>query len=304
MSLTQIESACLEMFRTQPEFVVPDSLPETEAWTMFGIGVALEAGKLVRSIRSAPLVGAVEFKDDGSPVSKTEAEIEAMCRCRLQSFCNDAAMIGEETGGTLPADGFAVAIDPIDGTWSLLNRSSTCAVSLAMYRDAIPFCGIVLNPATGELAYGCSGHRTRLIQVSALGEADAACDLPLDGGGEGTILVNLHPNRDAADVAKNLFQAWKSGELSMLRMAGGSPAWALLEAAKGSSTYVNLWSRKPADAFDLAAGILLVQGAGGQVTDLSGQPIGTVGHAGPFIAAIDPKARSAIAAIIASSPAL
>ena len=59
---------------------------------MFGIGVALEAGKLVRSIRSGSLVGAVEFKDDGSPVSKTEAEIEAMCRHRLQSFCSDAAL--------------------------------------------------------------------------------------------------------------------------------------------------------------------------------------------------------------------
>jgi fructose-1,6-bisphosphatase/inositol monophosphatase family enzyme len=304
MSLTKIEADCLEAFRTQARFVVPDSLPETDAWTMFGIGVALEAGKLVRSIRSKPLVEEVEFKDDGSPVSKIEPEIEAMCRQRLNSYCSEATMVGEETGGTLPAKGLAVAIDPIDGTWALLNRSSTCAVSVAVFRDAEPSCGIVLNPATGELAYACAGQRTRLVQVSALGEADTACDLPLDGGEEGTVLVNLHPSKNAADAAHRLFQAWNSGDVSMLRMAGGSPAWALLEAAKGSSIYVNLWSRKPADAFDLAAGILIVQGAGGQVTDLSAQPIRPVGHAGPFIAAIDPKARSAIAALVASSPAL
>ena len=68
MSLTQIESACLETFRTQPEFVVADSLPETEAWTMFGIGVALEAGlflqpdppgDIVQSLFSAIVIMAV-----------------------------------------------------------------------------------------------------------------------------------------------------------------------------------------------------------------------------------------------------
>lgn len=205
------------------------------------------------------------------------------------------------TGGSLPTSGDAVAIDPIDGTWSLLNRTATCAVSLAVFRDGVPFWGVVLNPTTGEFAHRCSGERTRLVQVSAFGEEDFACDLPLDGSKAGPILVNLHPSKNSAPVAGSLFEEWASGNLSMVRMTGGSPAWAMLEAAKGTSTYVNLWSRKPTEAYDVAAGILLVQGAGGQVTDLFGQPIKPVGHRGPFVASVDSAAVTTVTRIISSS---
>ncbi len=62
--------------------------------------------------------------------------------------------------------------------------------------------------------------------------------------------------------------------------------------------YINLWGRHPAYAFDLAAGVLLVQGAGGEVTDLKGVPIDPVGHQGPFIAAVDEVARSQVSELV------
>jgi myo-inositol-1(or 4)-monophosphatase len=210
-------------------------------------------------------------------------------------------MVGEESGGDAPATGITVVIDPIDGTWSLLNRTATCAVSLAVFRDGRPFLGIVLNPATGEIGYALSGDRTRLLQVSAFGEGDFACDLPLAQVRRGVVLVNLHPSRSAGPVATSLFSAWTERKVSMVRMAGGSPAWGLLEAAKGSFAYVNLWSRKPADMFDLAAGILLVQNAGGMVTNCDGERIESVGHQGPFVASVDETARTTISKIVSAS---
>ena len=232
-------------------------------------------------------------------MSEVENKIELLCRRRLQSFCPNAMMVGEESGGVLSTSGVAVAIDPIDGTWSLLNRTATCAVSLAIFRDGTPFCGIVLNPATGEVSYVLSGDRTRLLQVSAFGEDDLAYDLPLSQVREASVLVNLQPSRNAGPVAANFFSAWKENAVRMVRMAGGSPAWALLEVAKGSFAYVNLWSPKPADTFDLAAGVLLVQGAGGQVSDLAGQPVEPVGHEGPFVASLEESTQNIISAIVA-----
>jgi fructose-1,6-bisphosphatase/inositol monophosphatase family enzyme len=281
---------------TQSDTEMPTS--DYDAWPMFCIELALEAGKLVREVRSRTLADLVSFKTDGSPVSKVEAEIEAMCERKLDDFRPTATFVGEESGGTLPVTGEAVAIDPIDGTWSLLNRTATCAVSLAVFQDGVPFCGVILNPATGELGYACTGTRTRLIQVSAFGEDDVAYDLPLDELKEGSILINFHPGKNAGSVSDQLFKNWASGNVKMVRMTGGSPAWALLEAAKGTSNYVNLWSRKPADAFDLAAGLLLLQGAGGQVTDLNGQLIEPVGHQGPFVAGVNSVAVSTVAAIV------
>jgi fructose-1,6-bisphosphatase/inositol monophosphatase family enzyme len=300
MTLTQTETKCLEAFRQRSQPVLDTARSEEEAWLTFGLSVAFEAGTLVRQSRSRPLKEIVQFKDDGSPVTEIEIEIELLCRQRLQSFRPNAAIVGEESGGDLPTTGIAVAIDPIDGTWALLNRTATCAVSLAVFRDGRPFCSIVLNPATGEIGYSLSDGRTRLLQVSAFGEDDFACDLPLAQTREGVVLVNLHPSRSAGHVATNLLSAWAEGTVRMVCMPGGSPAWALLEAAKGAFTYANLWPRQPADAFDLAAGIMLVRNAGGNVTDLDGQPIEFMGHHGPFVASVDEASRSTISKIISA----
>ena len=75
----------------------------------------------------------------------------------------------------------------------------------------------------------------------------------------------------------------------------------MLEAAKGSFVYVNLWSRRAAQAYDLAAGIMLVRGAGGDVTDLAGTPVDTTDHRRPFIAGIAHEARRQVPPIARSS---
>ncbi len=40
-----------------------------------------------------------------------------------------------------------------------------------------------------------------------------------------------------------------------------------------------------------------MRGAGGEVTDLSGEPISEIDHAGPFVAGVDPDARARVADI-------
>ncbi len=99
----------------------------------------------------------------------------------------------------------------------------------------------------------------------------------------------------------DLLKEWRESGLNMVKLPGGSPLWAMLEAAKGSFIYVNLWSSRPAAPYDLAAGIMLVRGAGGDVTDLAGSPIGATDHRGAFIAGIDEEARRKIAAIARKS---
>ncbi len=199
--------------------------------------------------------------------------------------------MGEETGGSLPETGLALAVDPVDGTWAFLSRTENIATTLAVFRDGNPFLGMVSNPATGEIAYATENGRTRIVQLSIFGEGDSAQSLPLSQSDGAAVLVNIHPGRSSGPVIARLYEAWSAGEVRMVRSPGGSPAWALLEAAKGSFVYANLWSKRPAEAFDLAAGCLLVQGAGGAVTDLDGSPIDPASHAGPFIATVDEESR-------------
>ncbi|MHC4452967.1 MAG: inositol monophosphatase family protein, partial [Planctomycetota bacterium] len=112
------------------------------------------------------------------------------------------------------------------------------------------------------------------------------------------VLVNIQPSLKAQPTISALYNAWRQRRIRNVRSPGGSPAWALLEAAKGRFCYVNLWSDRPAAPFDLAAGVLLVRAAGGDVVGLDGDPIDLVRHAGPFVAGIQPAARSTVLEIV------
>ena len=302
MTLTKLERACVDAHRKGKgmDAVVGATGDET-AWLRFGLGVLLETGRMVRGMRLRPIDEGVQIKSDGSPVTALERRIESFVRERLTAFCPEAGFVGEESGGALPARGFAVALDPVDGTWSLVNRTETCATGLACFHDGEAFIGMVLNPATGELAYAASAGATRLLQISMFGDDDAAVTLPGERLRPRAVLVNLQPSRDSQGMVGGFFEAWRDGGLDMVKLPGGSPLWAMVEAAKGSFVYVNLWSRRAAQAYDLAAGIMLVRGAGGDVTDLAGKPIETTDHRGPFVAGIDREARHKVAAIVRNS---
>ncbi len=298
MTLTQLESACIKGHRQgrETKFTAGAIFDETE-WAGFGLSVLLEVGQMVRRTRLLPMEQLVDFKPDGSPVTTLEYEIEALVHERLTDFCSEAAFLGEERGGDFPAQGIAVALDSVDGTWSLINRTETCATSLAGFRDGKPFLGMVLNPVTGELAYTTKEIATRLIQFSVFGEDDVACSLPADRVRPESVLVNLHPQRNVKALVGDLYEEWRRGGLNMVKLPGGSPSWAMLEAAKGSFVYVNFWSKRPTQPYDLAAGVMLVRGAGGDVTDLAGVSIDALDHKGPFIAGIDKEARKKVAAM-------
>lgn len=295
MSLSEIETAVLAAHRrAESSRVAGEGTPD--AWLEFGLTTLLDSGRRVRQARLAPFD--VDYKGDGSPVTRLEDAVEKEVIARLKEFAPEAVVVGEETGGVLPDSGLALAVDPIDGTWAFLGRTESIATTLAVFSDGIPFIGIVSNPATGEVAYAVEGEPTRLLQLSLYGEEDQALELPLPGSGRGPILVNLQPARRGLPVMATLYDAWEGGDVRMVRSPGGSPAWALLEAAKGSFVYANLWSKRPAEAYDLAAGVLLLRGAGGDVTDLDGQPIDLVSHSGPFVAAAYADHRHAVTELL------
>ena len=303
MSLLAVERRALETFRSGKDpFDLEPQADTTSAWILFALGALLEAGRGTRGLRLESLRNQTHIKEDTTPVTVHERQIESRIRMALKHSMPEVAFLGEEGGGTLPAHGTAVALDPVDGTWAFLNRTSTFATSLAVFQDAVPYIGAVMNPATGEIGYAVQQQRTRLIQLDLLGERDVASDLPLDRAGGNTVLVNVHPCRDVQPLVSRLIEAWSADAIHLVRMEGGSPANALLESAKGTFIYVNLWRKTPAEPFDLASGVLLVESAGGQVLDLSGNAIDANAHSGVFVAGVDRAACEQVLEIARMTP--
>jgi fructose-1,6-bisphosphatase/inositol monophosphatase family enzyme len=285
--LTTIERAAIDGHRQPGDAVPPAKNDSDEAAIYLGIRLLLEAGQLVRERRATAGKAGVMIKEDGSPATDIEERIESRLREWLLSLGSDVVVVGEETGGTLPATGRALAIDPIDGTRAFLAETETYSTTLALIRDRKTILGMVSNPATGEIAYATATGDSRLIRLALFGEPDEAYSLRAPVSQESPLLVNMHPSRNAHSVVDALYGAWERGEIAMVRSPGGSPAWALVEAARGHFVYANLWSSRAAEAFDLAAGNLIVQRAGGAVNDLDGKPIDALRHSGPFVAGLD-----------------
>ena len=84
----------------------------------------------------------VLYKDDGSPATRLEADIESLQPRRVGKFEPCAVVVGEETGGVLSSSGIEIAIDPVDGTWAFLSGTETYTTTLAVFRDGAPVLGI------------------------------------------------------------------------------------------------------------------------------------------------------------------
>jgi 3'-phosphoadenosine 5'-phosphosulfate (PAPS) 3'-phosphatase len=192
-----------------------------DAWITLILRLGLLASRHVRAARLGDLGGDVVFKADRTPLTAVDLQIERLIVDQLSTAPFPVSFIGEETPPTGPPQRVALAVDPIDGTWSLLNRTETAATSFALMRDGAVFVAAVANPATAEIAYVAEGRSPRLLQLSAFGEGDHAVDLPIPPAGPEGLLVSLHPHRTAEPVAKALARAWQAGELDMVRSAGG-----------------------------------------------------------------------------------
>ena len=300
MSLNEIESEVVGRLRNGERALPASRLSTGADWLRFGLDAALRAATAIRAIRQRPIDESVQYKPDGSPFTPIEEEIEDDIRRSLEALMPEARFVGEESGGHWSPSGITVAIDPIDGTWAFINRSETFTTSLAVFDSGKVMLGIVVNPSTGELAYSLAGQGARLVQLAMFGEEDVAVDLPLERCTSET-LVNVHPARAAGPLLDCLYGAWNRADVRMVKTIGGSPSWSLMEAAKGRFAYVNLWTGRAADPFDLAPGMALVRAAGGEVVDETNKPIDCVGHKGAFIAAVDSRVREKVVDLVAGA---
>ncbi len=294
--LTPLETACLAAFRASK--TAPRYGDTADAWTAFGLSMQLEASRMLREVQDASARGEVERKGDGSPATAVERELELLLQTRLAEFLPEVAMVGEETGGSLPPTGYAAAIDPVDGTWAFLTDTGTYASTLAVFRDGVPIHGFIANPATGEIGYASAGGASRVIRLSLFEDPDTSHELPVTGSTVDKILVNVHPSPVGARAVAALYAAWGERRIRSVRSPGGSPSWAIVEAAKGHYAYVNLWSKRPAEPFDLAAAALIVRGAGGDIVGLDDQPVDAATHAGPFVVAVRAPVRRALLEVV------
>jgi len=216
------------------------------------------AGEIIRrsEVRAARHKGAVDL------VTEVDVACERAVRALLAAETPDLPVVGEELSddGAIPMSCWIV--DPLDGTTNFVHRYPSYGVSVALRLD-------------GELHAGCVYDAVRDICYTAQRGGGAHCDgRPMrvsDCAGLDRALVGTgfpYDRRERAAFYLRHVQAFME-RCQGIRRAGAA-ALDLAWLADGRLDGFWEFGLQP---WDIAAGALLIQEAGGVVTDLDGGPV-------------------------------
>lgn len=197
-------------------------------------------------------------------VTEFDLKAEAHIRERLQAACPDHHIVGEEHSAGAraprPADDTPTwYIDPIDGTTNFAHGHPFYGVSIGLFAGASPVLGVIRAPALGVTwaggpALGATrgGAPCQVSKATDMVDALAATGFP----------YHLDRGKNLAHVARFLPQ------IQGIRRCG-SAALDLCLVADGTC---DLYWEQHLNAWDLAAGVAILLGAGGQISDHRGGP--------------------------------
>jgi myo-inositol-1(or 4)-monophosphatase len=235
------------------------------------IEVAQEAGKILREEAEHPPT--ISHKAEYDLVTQADRRSEALIVSRLQKYFPNHAIAAEEGTGkdvTKDAAEYRWHVDPLDGTTNFAHGYPCFCVSMALARNQELLLGVIYNPIYNELFYAARGEGAFFNEKRMhCSEVDAI---------KNSLLCTGFPNHDR-HANPNIHFYWDFTLLSHGVRRDGSAALDLAYVALGR--FDSFWEFG-LNPWDTAAGVVLVEEAGGKVSDLQGQPY-TLG--GPSILA-------------------
>lgn len=229
-------------------------------------------------------------------VTAADRESERRILDRLGRAFPDHSIVAEESGRRSGAGALRWIVDPLDGTTNYVHGFPMFAVSIALYEDARPLAGLVVDPVRGEWFTAMAGEGAWLDR----GDPDSASRLAVADGGdpeEGPLLATGFPFRHPSLTARYMAAF---GELfvrsSDMRRAGS----AALDLAYVAAGRVDGFWEMELNPWDIAAGELLVLEAGGIVSDWRG---GGGHRESGWIAAGGPETHRLLTSVLAEHAA-
>jgi myo-inositol-1(or 4)-monophosphatase len=168
-------------------------------------------------------------------------------------------ILSEEAGEIKMDSSFKWIIDPIDGTVNFSNGIPICCVSIGLEQDGEMILGAVYNPFINEFFFAQKGFGATLndhiIRVSDKTELTKAC------------LVTGFPYTylDAPNGPLQIFEKFIRKGIPVRRLGSAAIDLCWVAAGRFDGFYEH-----SLQAWDSAAGFLIVEEAGGKVTDFTG----------------------------------
>lgn len=208
----------------------------------------------------------VEFKGEINLVTEMDQLAEELIKNHLSDRFPDVAMLAEEGGESGDFSGRRWIVDPLDGTTSYAHGLPHFSVSIALEEEGEVVAGVVYNPCANECfsavrggGSSLNGQKIMVSGTSSLKRSLLATGFPYD-------------RASSRDNNVDNFNAFILEVQGIRRM--GSAALDLCYAAAGR--FDGYWEMK-LSPWDSAAGSVILEEAGGRISDFSGGPYSIYG---------------------------
>jgi len=202
----------------------------------------------------------IEYKGDVDLVTVADRESEALILSRIRLEFPQHDVMGEEGTRIETGSDYKWYVDPLDGTTNFAHAYPVFCVSLAVEYRGERIAGVIYDPTRDELFAAEQGSGARLNGVPMHVSSTSRLAESLVGTGFPSHKRHQNPNI--------YFYHQLTLRSHGVRRAG-SAALDLCNVAAGR--YDGFWEFN-LNPWDTAAGVLLVEEAGGRVTDFSGGP--------------------------------
>jgi myo-inositol-1(or 4)-monophosphatase len=220
--------------------------------------IAREAGAIIAHF-AARCVG-FELKGEQDLVTEADRASEKLIVERLRTHFPSHSIVAEEGGGHTGSSGFRWYVDPLDGTTNFAHGFPVYNVTLALEKDGEVVAGVVFDPTRDEMFAAERGGgaflNNRKISVSKCRKLDEALVATGFPSRRRHLNVNIHFYYHLAMLTHGVRRA-------------GAAAIDLAYVACGRADAFWEFNLNP---WDMAAGILLVEEAGGVTSDMRGGP--------------------------------
>src|SRR6476469_5283022 len=220
--------------------------------------IAREAGALLANYfeRRVPF----ELKGEFDLVTEADRASERLVVERLRSHFPSHSIVGEEGGGHESSSEYRWFVDPLDGTTNFAHSFPVFNVTLGLEKSGEIIAGVIYDPLrqemfTAERGAGAylNNRRIRVSGAKRLEDSLASTGFPSRKRHQN---VNIHFYHQMAMASHGVRRT-------------GSAAIDLAYVASGRLDAFWEFGLKP---WDMAAGRLLVEEAGGRVSDMEGKP--------------------------------
>ncbi len=221
--------------------------------------IAKKAGAFIRTEAKNFSKDKVEYKGKSDMVSYVDKEAEKILVSALQALLPEAGFITEENTVGQDQKEYTWVIDPLDGTTNFIHGLPTYAVSIGLMHHNAVVAGVVYEINHDEAFYAwkdggayLNGEPIHVTNVDKIDDGLFATGFPY---------YNFEKMTEYLAILNDLMK----GAHGLRRVGSAATDMAYVACGRYEAFFeYNL------NSYDIAAGVILVQEAGGKVSDFSG----------------------------------